>query len=238
MKKLENSLNQSQLTESHLDILDNLESLYVKQEFEQMELITGFETRNKYGIFTSDGIEIFVAEEYSEFVSRICLGKYRSMDIRVEDKRGTEVLQIEREVPVYYCLFPFCCFQETFDVFSGGRFIGSVEIDSFLKLSFKVKDEMGKSILMIKGMSCLYWFSSCFKNVEFQIYSIETEEEIGIISKDWTGIVKEVLTDADNFSIVWYDKQVVDVKTKLLCVGALFYIDIFSFESGGSRRTI
>ena len=107
------SPNQSQHTESHLDILDNLESIFVKQEFEQVELITGFETRNKYGIFTSDGIEIFVAEEYSEFVRRICLGKYRSMDIRVEDKRGTEVLQIEREVPVYYCLFPFCCFHET-----------------------------------------------------------------------------------------------------------------------------
>ena len=215
-----------------LELLKNLERLNVKQKFEDMELITGFETRNIYGIST-DNEEIWVAREYSCLVNRIFLGRYRSMEIGVEDEEGREVLRFVRKVPLLACLLPFC-FPESFEVFTGGERIGSVEKFSGFHQSFKIKDARGDPVLQIFG-SCSFWLGSCFKNLDYRIHS--AEGEVGVITKVWGGMVKEGLTDADDFVIEWYDRQL-DVKTKSLCLGAIFFIDMFVFESGGSRKTI
>lgn len=47
-------------------------------------------------------------------------------------------------------------------------------------------------------------------------------EEIGRISKQWTGLVKELFTDADNFGVVF--PMDLDVKMKAVTMAATFLI--------------
>ena len=53
-------------------------------------------------------------------------------------------------------------------------------------------------------------------------------EQIGKISKQWAGYVKEAFTNADNFGIQF--PMDLEVKTKACLLGALFLIDFMYFE--------
>ena len=57
---------------------------------------------------------------------------------------------------------------------------------------------------------------------------LQNEIEAGKISKKWTGLGKEMFTDADNFNIIFPPDATVDKKSILL--GALFLIDMLYFE--------
>ena len=163
----------------NLQFLEELKGLYIRQEFERHELITGFETENRYRLFSDEGKELLIAKENSGLLSRINLGKYRSMEINVENIAGEQVLRFDRDVPMFSCLLP-CCFLQTLEVFSGRSFIGSVEkMSNWRKFSFKIRDEKGVAILAIKGPSCTNQISSCFRNVDFRIFSLETKKEVG-----------------------------------------------------------
>ena len=162
----------------NLQFLQELKGLCIRQEFEKHELLTGFETENRYRLFTEDGKEILIAKENSGLLSRINLGKYRSMEISVEKSDGEQVLRFDRDVPMFSCLFP-CCFLQTLEVFSGKSFIGSVEkMSNWRNFNFKIRDEKGVAILKIKGPCCINQFSSCFRNVDFRIISLETQKEV------------------------------------------------------------
>ena len=140
---------------------------------------TGFETEKRFRLFTYDGNMMLTAKENSGLLRRINLSKYRSMEINVENMNRVEVLRFERDVPMFSCLFP-CCFLQTLEVFSGRCFIGSVEkIPNCINFNFKIRDENGVAIMKIKGPSCFKEFSSCFQNVDFGIFSLETQKEVG-----------------------------------------------------------
>ena len=49
---------------------------------------------------------------------------------------------------------------------------------------------MGEPVLRIEGPFCT--MSCCCKDVEFQVLSVQTGEQVGIITKQWSGIGKEV----------------------------------------------
>ena len=168
----------------NLQFLQELNGLFIRQEFEKYELITGFETENKYRLLNVDGKEVLIATENSGLMSRINLGKYRSMEINVKKTDGEQVLRFERDVPMFSCLFP-CCFLQTLEVFSGNRFIGSVEKTSNWKnFNFKIRDETGVAKLKIMGPSCLNKFSSCLQDVDFRIVSIETQKEVPMMNEE------------------------------------------------------
>ena len=55
-----------------------------------------------------------------------------------------------------------------------------------------------------------------------QVRSGETEQEVGKISKQWSGYVKEIFTAADNFGITF--PMDLDVKMKACMIVTLFLI--------------
>ncbi|KAJ8048509.1 Phospholipid scramblase 1 [Holothuria leucospilota] len=59
--------------------------------------------------------------------------------------------------------------------------------------------------------------------------SYDESRQIGKISKQWAGIVKELATNADNFGITF--PLDLDVKVKATLLGALFLIDFMFFEN-------
>ena len=52
--------------------------------------------------------------------------------------------------------------------------------------------------LRIEGPVCTY---SICGDVEFQVLSPDGSTEVGKISKQWSGLLREAFTDADNFGI-------------------------------------
>jgi len=63
---------------------------------------------------------------------------------------------------------------------------------------FSIKDANGEIVLRIEGPFCTY---SICGDVEFNIMTADGATEIGKISKQWSGLLKEAFTDADNFGI-------------------------------------
>ena len=53
-------------------------------------------------------------------------------------------------------------------------------------------------------------------------------QEVGLIQKRWSGLGKEIFTDADNFGVDL--QQVSDPRLKLLAFAAVVLIDIVHFE--------
>ena len=63
---------------------------------------------------------------------------------------------------------------------------------------FSIRDANGEVALRIEGPVCTY---SICGDVEFQVLSPDGSTEVGKISKQWSGLLREAFTDADNFGI-------------------------------------
>jgi len=95
---------------------------------------------------------------------------------------------------------------------------------------FNILDEQRDVILKIEGPLCAFSFCG---DVEFKVQTHD-EQEIGKISKQWTGLVKEAFTDADNFGIQF--PLDLDVKAKACLLGAVFLIDFMFFEETNNQN--
>ncbi|XP_055304777.1 phospholipid scramblase 1-like isoform X2 [Sitodiplosis mosellana] len=75
------------------------------------------------------------------------------------------------------------------------------------------------------GPCCTF---SCGGDVEFKILSLNGNQ-VGKISKQWSGLAKEMFTDADNFGISF--PMDLDVCMKAVMLGACILIDMMFFET-------
>ena len=69
LQQKEHEKRESSEMESSMGTLANVDALKIQQQKEWGEILTGFETRNKYTIMDSRGNRIFLAEEESGSVS-------------------------------------------------------------------------------------------------------------------------------------------------------------------------
>lgn len=105
------------------------------------------------------------------------------------------------------------------EVFASGETLGTVEQKcTILFPTFTVNDSTGGQVLNISGPLCTW---SCFcKDVVFDVK--RDGVIVGRISKQWSGIAREALTDADHFGVSF--PMDLDVKMKAVLVGAVFLI--------------
>ena len=209
-----------------LQYLTMVDQLIIKQKVEVLEIVTGFETANKYEVLNNLGQNVYKAKEDSDCCTRNCCGSGRCLDMSITDLQGQEVIHLNRPLRCQECCFP-CCLQEMEVSSPAGTVIGSISQQwSILHPRLLIKDELGIPVLRIEG-PC--WTCSCFgSDVEFTVVSVQNGEQVGVITKQWTGLVKEVFTDADNYGINF--PLDLDVKVKATLLGALFLIDFMYFE--------
>lgn len=206
-----------------LEYLVQLDQLIVKQQVELLEVFTGFETANKYQIVNSMNQPCYFALEESDCCTRNCCGNLRSFEMKIVDNQGTECIRINRPFRCDNCCWP-CCLQ-TMEVFSNGALMGSIEQKwhPFLP-KFEIKDSEGNAVLTMNGPFCSL---SCCKDINYPIMSIEGEE-IGKVTKEFSGVAREMFTDADNFAVLF--PMDLDVRLKATLLGAVFMIDFMFFE--------
>ncbi|XP_063409671.1 phospholipid scramblase 2-like isoform X2 [Mytilus trossulus] len=216
-----------------LEYLTTLDQMLVKQQVELMELITGWETSNKYKVLNSMGQQIYFAAEESDMCMRQCCGPQRGFTIHITDNLGQELIQVKRE---FKCCAG-CCWCASADSIAHeisieappGQVVGYVRQEqSCWEPNYTIRDANHEPILRMKGPCCIIQGPCCPQDQEFIISSEDGAHEVGKISKQWTGLMREAFTDADNFGVSF--PKDLDVKVKATLLGAVFLIDFMFFE--------
>ncbi|MDA3855144.1 MAG: phospholipid scramblase-related protein [Candidatus Woesearchaeota archaeon] len=191
----------------------NYNKLIVKQKFEGLEAFTGIETKNKYQILTEGGNEVLYAFEESNWFMRILLKKMRSLDITFINPQKETFLKVNKK---------FAFFLPQFDVYDNNKqLIGIVKTRFGLTSKIEVYDNNNQLIFFTKNEIMHPW--------TFNIYKSKVmENSIGLISKKWSGVGKEMFTDADNF-LIDFD-QISDENDKKIILALALIIDLFVFE--------
>lgn len=82
-----------------------------------------------------------------------------------------------------------------------------------------MKNANYETVLRIEGPFCTI---SCCGDVDFEVTAIDGETQVGKITKQWSGLVREMFTDSDHFGVTFPID--LDVKMKAVLLGALFLI--------------
>uniref|UniRef100_A0A8C9SGT9 Phospholipid scramblase n=1 Tax=Scleropages formosus TaxID=113540 RepID=A0A8C9SGT9_SCLFO len=208
-----------------------IDQILIHQKIELLEAIIGFETNNQYEIKNVLGQTIFRAKENNDCCTRNCCGALRSFNIKLMDNMDCEVIQLVRPFRCNSCWCP-CCLQELEVQAPPGTVIGYVVQDWHPCLpKFSIQGPSRETLLKLEG-PCLA--CNCCGDVNFELKDKDGEQCIGRISKQWSGLVKEIFSDADNFGIQF--PMDLDVKIKAVLLGACFLIDFMFFEKTGDKN--
>ena len=142
----------SQITRG-LEYLATVDQLFIKQEVEVLEIITGFETANKYSVTDQFGNLVFSISEESGCCNRFCCGPCRSFNIMIRDTQGQTVMQL---VSPNYCT-AWCCLRSIEVQFPPGTVIGFAK-EQFTWCGFhpkvKIQNSAGETFLTAHGPLC------------------------------------------------------------------------------------
>ncbi len=194
-----------------MERLKAAESVVVRQKKEWGEILTGFETRNRYAVSDPSNQQLYWAAEESSFLARFFLKALRPFTMHILSMEGGPVMKTVK---------PFRFFFHEMSVFnSDGKLLGVIKREfSILAKRFTVKDPQGTALYDICAPVLHPWTFKISTN------GIETGE----IVKKWSGLGKEAFADADNFSVRFPQGAGAGQKAALL--GALFLIDMVYFE--------
>ena len=206
---------------SGLENLAQANALIIRQQKEWGEILTGFETKNKYEVvdhFSNPLLE--VQEEGGSAlttITRMFLKALRPFTMHLFSPQGAGLFKLTR---------PFRFYFHELDVSqSNGAPLGKIKRRfAILRRIYSVVDRNGNEIFELFGPLLHPW--------TFQIK--KGGQELGKITKKWSGLVKESFTDADNFGITF--PKGIDLSQKAVLLGAVFLIDFVHFENSGNRN--
>ena len=183
----------------------------VRQIKEWGEILTSFETKNRYGVYADDGREVAYIGEEGGFAGRFLLSpQMRPCTLHVYDAARREIARIEK---------PFTFYLHEVQLVESGRTIGKVERQlAVLSRRFVVTDARGTRMAEIVSPLLRVWTFRVLVN----------GREVALISKKWSGLGLESFTDADTFGIEFKARLSDDLK-KLL-VAATMLVDFTHFE--------
>ncbi len=202
-----------------LQTLAQSNSVYVKQKFELAEIF-GFETRNRYQIQSEDGQQFGYCAEpkigFLDAIMRQFLGHWRVFNLVGTDMNNQQVFR------AYH---PFRWFFQRLDVFGAGdRPVGSLQQRfAWFNKKFDFLDSRDRVVMTMTSPIWKIWTFPIKKG----------SREVSVIEKKWSGITKELFTDADNFRVRFTDAKLTADERLLLLAGALF-VDLLYFETKAS----
>ena len=194
--------------------LTRYSELVIRQQIEQVEIFTPFETANRYSVQTSDGAQLMYAYEESGTMQRQFMGTHRPLSIHVVQGDGAPVLQASRD---------FFWFRSHLRVDADGRRIGALNRVFGLGRKLALVDPNEREITRLT--------SGLFHPHTF-IAEGADGNEIARVTKQWSGFGREMFTDADTFVVQFTDGSA-DNDFRLLMLASAFAIDLDFFENKG-----
>lgn len=205
-----------------LENLIPLDYLLVQQQMEVLELISNYETENKYYVKNRWGQILFFAQEQSGCCARNCFPMCRPFQMDISDLSQRIVIHLDQPSAI-------CCKRITVEA-PLGQLLGSVQQNFNLsKPSLNVLDPAGQTVFLIQGPAGYVLCGCCKRNVPFKLLALDGVTEVGSIWKVWSGFGQERITDADNFAVNF--PVDLDVRLKAVLLGACVLIDMIYFES-------
>lgn len=193
--------------------LDGVSTLIVSQVKEWGEILSGFEFKNKYRVLDPSGGEVFLAVEKAKNpLLRIFLKALRPFEIEILTPPQIPTLKLKRPFRFYFHELEV---RDAADQLKGKI----VKQFSVMRRIYSVSDPMGNEMYQLFGPLLHPW--------TFNI--ISGGQEVGKITKKWSGGMKEVFTDSDNFAVHFPNGASEAQKAVLL--GAVFLIDFVHFEN-------
>lgn len=177
-----------------------------------MEILTEFETGNRYSVLDERGEGLLYAyEAKSNFISKQLLGKHRNVIIHLVDHKKDEVLLIQR---------PYYFFKSSATVkFSSGQVLGYVTQRKWLVTKqFDFLNTENKTLFSCIAKPPHIWTFKIFMN----------GQQVAQILKKWSGYGKEFFTDADTFSVDF--GNISDQSLNYAILATAFLIDLRVFE--------
>lgn len=198
----------------------SLNKVFVHQSKEWGEIITGFETRNKYKVLDEQGHSIgFIAEQRKglwALLLRSMLRSHRPLTIKVLDENRKELMEMNR---------PFYWFFSDLEITSENKVVGHIyQRFAFIFRRYDLADARGNIFARVRAPFWRIWTFSILN---------ANGNEIAKISKKWGGILREVFTDADKFLIEF---EGLTSSQKAVVFAAGISIDLDFFEENHKRR--
>jgi len=192
----------------------------VHQIKEWGEILVGFESRNRYELRDEGGGLLgYAAEEGGGFgraLGRQLLSSSRKATIHVLDQDGKEIARGEK---------PFTWFFHRIEVFAAGRKLGAIQRRfAVVHRRFVVETAEGSELFTIESPWLQIWtFRLLFRG-----------QEVGVVKKQWSGMLKEMFSDADVFGLE-YDPLPELEAVRPLLIFATLLIDFVCFENNQGR---
>ncbi len=206
---------------SGLQNLAQANALIIRQQKEWGEILTGFETKNKYDVMDNLNNPLIEAQEEGgsalTTITRLFLKALRPFTMHLFSPQGAGLFKLTRPFRFYFHELDVCK--------SNGAPLGKIKRRfAILRRIYSVFDRNGNEIFELFGPLLHPW--------TFQIK--KGGQELGKITKKWSGLAKESFTDADNFGITF--PKSIDLSQKAVLLGAVFLIDFVHFENSGNRN--
>lgn len=193
--------------------------LSVRQRKRWLEILTSFDARNVYVVYDEMGNPVLNVQEqgggFGHFLKRVFLGAYRPFTSHVEDLAGGQghILTLRR---------PFRFIFHRLEIRDkDGNPIGAIQRRwTWVRRKYDVEGPNGEVIATL--------FGPIFRPWTFEIRLPDSDIEMGVVQKKWSGLLKEAFTEADNF---WVElDRIQDPTLKTLLFSATVLIDTVHFE--------
>ena len=198
-----------------LMLLERSESLIVKQQKEWTEIVTDWETANRYQVSTADGTPLYYAGETGSgamaMLTRGFLKNKRPFTMELRDAQGLPAFTVQR---------PWTWIFSRADIVGpDGLVLGKIQQRwAWFNRKFTISDRHGVEVAEIFGPIFHPW------TFELRVGG----QTVGKITKEWSGLLKEAFTDADTFGVEYGPGMNTDLR--LVTLGATFLIDFLYFE--------
>jgi uncharacterized protein YxjI len=199
-------------------VISSATRLSVRQRKRWMEILFSWESKNTYVVYNEEGTPVLNVEEqgtgFGKLLKRLILRQLRPFTVHVEDLTSQgHVMTLRR---------PFRFFFHRLEVRgSDGKVYGSIQRKwTWLRRKYIIEGPDGEEVASL--------FGPVFRPWTFEVRLPGSPESVGLVQKKWSGLAKEMFTEADNF---WVEMdRVEDPQLRAMLFSATILIDIVHFE--------
>ena len=194
------------------------ERLSVRQRKRWLEILFSWESKNQYLVFDQNDQPVFEVQEqgkgFGNLLKRLFMGPMRWFTADVES------LAQQRSLLSLRKRFRFI-FHRLEVSTPDGTALGAIQKRwTWFRRKYTVEDAGGQEIATL--------FGPFFRPWTFKIRMAGSDEEVGLLQKKWSGLGKELFSDADNFWIQMENIQ--NPQLRALLFSATVLIDVVHFE--------